>query len=150
MTRVFTPEGASIPVTVVQVEPNFVTQVKSKKTDGYSAVQVTTGAIEERKLKAPQKGAFEKAGVQPGRGLWEFRIEEDEVDKFQIGDRFSVDVFSEGQKVDVRGTSDRQRIRWSHETLELWRWPRHPRQFEGASKTGLDRSESDSWSSFSR
>ncbi len=105
MTRVFTQEGASIPVTVVQVEPNLVTQVKSKKTDGYSAVQVTTGTIADRKLKAPQRGTFEKAGVQPGRGLWEFRIEDGEVGKFQTGDRFSVDVFAEGQKVDVQGTS---------------------------------------------
>lgn len=105
MTRVFTEEGTSIPVTVVQVEPNFVTQVKSKQTDGYSAVQVTTGTIAERKLKAPQKGIYDKAGIQPGRGLWEFRIEEDEVGKYQTGDRFNVNIFAEGQKVDVQGTS---------------------------------------------
>ncbi len=105
MTRVFTPEGASIPVTVLQIEPNYVTQVKSKQTDGYCAVQVTTGSIAERKLSSPKKGTFEKADVRPGRGLWEFRIDENEVDRYQVGDSFRASLFEKDQIVDVHGTS---------------------------------------------
>ena len=105
MTRVFTEDGVSIPVTVVEVQPNYVARVKSELSDGYCAVQVTTGSVADRKLSSPVKGEFSKAGVPPGRGLWEFRMESDEMTDISTGDRFGVNLFQAGQKVDVKGTS---------------------------------------------
>lgn len=103
MTRVFTEEGISIPVTVVEVEPNRVTQFKTEETDGYRAVQVTVG--ERRRpilVTKPQAGHFAKAGVDAGRKLLEFRVDEGE---YQTGHEFTVEVFTEGQMVDVTGQS---------------------------------------------
>ncbi|MBU2706575.1 50S ribosomal protein L3 [Zooshikella marina] len=107
MTRIFTEDGASVPVTVIEVDPNRVTQVKTVDTDGYSAVQVTTGSKRERKrpgrgLNSAEKGLFAKAGVEAGVGLWEFRTEDEEVN---VGDQIKVDLFQAGQKVDVSGQS---------------------------------------------
>src|SRR5512143_214718 len=80
MTRVFTENGVSMPVTVIEVEPNRVTQVKSVAIDGYRALQVTTGARRANRIPKPEAGHFAKAGVEAGRGLWEFRLGDSEGD----------------------------------------------------------------------
>ena len=102
MTRVFTEAGASVPVTVIEVEPNRVVQVKTPEVDGYTAVQVTAG--HQARPKKPLAGHFAKAGAGAGRGLWEFRV--DAIgDEFSPGAEFGVEQFEAGQKVDVRGIS---------------------------------------------
>ncbi|MFV9924922.1 MAG: 50S ribosomal protein L3 [Francisella endosymbiont of Hyalomma scupense] len=103
MTRIFTEDGVSIPVTVVQVEPNKVTQVKTVEKDGYSAVQVTTGFKKRSNVNKPMAGHYAKAGVEPGRGLWEFIV--DAAVEYQVGSFFDATMFEVGQKVDVRGVS---------------------------------------------
>ncbi len=105
MTRVFKEDGASVPVTVVGVDPNRVTQLKSESRDGYFAIAVTTGTVKPEKINAPLRGVFDKSGVEPGRGLWEFRVSEEEISGYSVGDSVDVSLFSEGQKVDVRGTT---------------------------------------------
>jgi len=105
MTRVFTAEGVSIPVTVIEVEPNRITQVKSLESDGYSAVQVTTGSRKASRVVKPEAGHYAKAGAEAGRGLWEFRVEESELGGFKVGDAIQVGIFEAGKKVDVTGTS---------------------------------------------
>lgn len=105
MTRVFTEDGVSIPVTVVEVEANRVTQVKTLETDGYRALQVTTGAKKASRVNKPEAGHFAKAGVDAGRGLWEFRLGTDEGNDIEVGAELKVDVFAENTKVDVTGTS---------------------------------------------
>ena len=105
MTRVFTDEGASLPVTVIEVEPNRITQLKSLDTDGYKAVQVTTGSRKASRVTKPLAGHYAKAGTEAGRGLWEFRLAEDEGNDFELKGEIKVDVFEKGQKVDVQGTS---------------------------------------------
>lgn len=106
MTRIFTETGSSIPVTVVEVLPNRVTQVKTVESDGYSAVQVTTGAVKSTKLTKSEAGLFAKTGIDAGRGLWEFRAENaDLAEDVAPGFEFTVGNFAEGQIVDVTGTS---------------------------------------------
>ena len=105
MTRVFTEEGASIPVTVIEVEPNRVTQLKTEETDGYRAVQVTTGTRRASRVTKPMAGHFAKAGVEAGRGTWEFRLAQGEGDELAAGTEIKVDIFEAGQKIDVTGTS---------------------------------------------
>jgi len=105
MTRVFTEEGISVPVTVIEVTPNRVTQIKNIESDGYRAVQVTTGTRRASRVTKPMAGHFAKASVEAGRGLWEFRLGEDEGEELQIGAEIKADVFAVGQKVDVSGTS---------------------------------------------
>ena len=105
MTRVFTDEGASLPVTVIEVEPNRITQLKSLDTDGYKAVQVTTGSRKASRVTKPLAGHYAKAGTEAGRGLWEFRLAEDEGNEFELKGEIKVDIFEEGQKIDVQGTS---------------------------------------------
>jgi large subunit ribosomal protein L3 len=105
MTRVFTDAGDSIPVTVVEALPNRITQVKTDETDGYRSVQVTTGSRKPSRVTRPQKGHYAKAGVEAGRGLWEFRLESDDGSDLESGGEITVDVFSDGQVVDVIGTS---------------------------------------------
>ncbi|QEM80436.1 50S ribosomal protein L3 [Halomonas binhaiensis] len=104
MTRVFTEDGASVPVTVIEVEPNRVTCVKSVETDGYAAVQVTTGSRKAKHLSKAQAGQFAKAGVEAGRSLMEFRLNEGE-DAPEVGGELTVSLFEAGQSVDVTGTS---------------------------------------------
>jgi large subunit ribosomal protein L3 len=104
MTRVFTEDGVSIPVTVVEATPNLVTQIKSAETDGYSAIQVTTGSRKASRVSKPQAGHFAKAGVEAGRGQWEFRSEGSS-EEFEVGGALTVERFEAGQKVDVTGTS---------------------------------------------
>ncbi|WP_159567593.1 50S ribosomal protein L3 [Budvicia diplopodorum] len=103
MTRIFTEEGVSIPVTVIEIEANRITQVKDLATDGYRAVQVTTGAKKANRVIKPEAGHFAKAGVTAGRGLWEFRLEEGQ--EFTAGQEINVDIFTDVKKVDVTGTS---------------------------------------------
>lgn len=103
MTRVFTEDGQSVPVTVIEVEPNRVTAVKTEETDGYTAVQVTTGAKKANRLSKPEAGNFAKAGVETGRGLWEFRLSGG--DEVNVGEELTVARFEAGQKVDVTGQS---------------------------------------------
>ncbi|MEW6354354.1 MAG: 50S ribosomal protein L3 [Pseudomonadota bacterium] len=105
MTRIFTDEGVSIPVTVIEVDPNRVTQVKTQDNDGYRAVQITCGARRPSRVGKAAAGHFAKAGVTAGRGLWEFRLGDGEGADIAIGNELKVDVFTAGQKVDVVGTS---------------------------------------------
>ena len=105
MTRVFTPEGDAISVTVVSIEPNTITQIKSEETDGYSSVQVTTGSKKEKHLTKPQLGHFKKNSIKPGEGLWEFRVTSDEITELEVGSDLFLEQFEEGQLVDVSGTS---------------------------------------------
>jgi len=102
MTRVFQEDGKSVPVTVVAVDPNRVTQVKTAATDGYEAVQVTMGSRRASRVTKPLTGHYAKAKVAPGLGLWEFRAEAGEL---EIGSELKVDLFAEGEKVDVQGTT---------------------------------------------
>lgn len=104
MTRVFTDDGVSIPVTVIEVDPNRVTCVKTDDGDGYRAVQVTTGTRRASRVTKAAAGNFAKAGVEAGRGLWEFRLE-DGADAPAVGSELTVAVFEAGQKVDVTGVS---------------------------------------------
>ena len=104
MTRVFTEDGASVPVTVVEVSPNRVTQIKEQDTDGYRAIQVTAGNRKTSKVSKSQAGHFAKAGVEAGLGLWEFRLE-DADEAPEVGAELTVERFEPGQKVDVAGKS---------------------------------------------
>ena len=105
MTRVFTDEGASIPVTVIEMEPNRVTQVKSLENDGYAALQVTIGSRRANRVTKAMAGHYAKAETAAGRGLWEFRLGEGEGEGIEVGSEIKVDIFEDGQKVDVTGTS---------------------------------------------
>ena len=105
MTRIFTEDGASIPVSVVEVLPNRITQIKTDETDGYQAIQVTTGTRRASRVTRPMAGHFSKAGVESGRGLWEFRINGDEATEMEVGGEVNVSIFEDGQKIDVTGRS---------------------------------------------
>ena len=105
MTRIFTDEGVSVPVTVIEVEPNRVSQIKTVEAHGYRALQVTTGKRRASRVTKPMGGHFAKAGVEAGRGVWEFRLADDEGKDIELGSELKVDIFSAGQKVDVTGTS---------------------------------------------
>ncbi|VAX11378.1 LSU ribosomal protein L3p (L3e) [hydrothermal vent metagenome] len=105
MTRVFTEAGTSIPVTVIEAEPNRVTQLRTEQTDGYRALQVTTGSRRASRVRKPSAGHFAKAGVEAGRGLWEFRLADGEGENIEVGGEVKVDIFEAGQKVDVSGTT---------------------------------------------
>ncbi|MCH1522571.1 MAG: 50S ribosomal protein L3 [Arenicellales bacterium] len=105
MTRVFSDEGVSVPVTVVQVEPNRVTQGKQNASDGYTALQLTTGERRANRVTKPLRGHFAKAGTEAGRKLWELRVDAETAEKYPAGSELTVEVLQEGQKVDVRGTT---------------------------------------------
>lgn len=105
MTRVYTDEGTAVPVTVIEVLPNRVTRVLTEDANGYTAVQVTTDQRAPARLGKPVAGHFAKAGVEPGKGLWEFRISTDEASGLQPGAELKVDRFASGQFVDVIGTT---------------------------------------------
>ncbi len=104
MTRVFTEDGVSLPVTVIEVEPNRVTQVKDIDSDGYRAIQVTAGQRRASKVSKSEAGLFSKAGVEAGRGLWEFRLTGND-EAPEVGAEITVETFEVGQKVDVTGRS---------------------------------------------
>ncbi|WP_188637231.1 50S ribosomal protein L3 [Halopseudomonas pertucinogena] len=103
MTRVFTEDGVSIPVTVVEVEPNRITQVKTLDTDGYSAIQVTVGERRANRVTKPMAGHFAKANIAAGRSVCEFRL--DDGAEYEAGAEINVGIFEAGQKVDVTGQS---------------------------------------------
>lgn len=105
MTRVFTEEGASLPVTVIEVGPNRVAQVKTSDVDGYRALQVTEGARKASRVNKPAAGHYAKSGVVAGRGLWEFRLDDGEGEDIEVGSELKVDIFEAGQIIDVTGTS---------------------------------------------
>jgi len=105
MTRVFTEDGVSIPVTVIEAQPNRITQVKTVETDGYRALQVTAGSKKPSRVSKPQAGHFANAKVEAGDLLSELRISEVDEEEYQVGSALKVDLFEEGQKVDVIGTS---------------------------------------------
>ena len=108
MTRVFTEDGESIPVTVIEAQPNRITQVKTVETDGYRALQVTAGSKKASRVSKPEAGHFAKAKVEAGDLITEFRLaadEQPEEGEFAAGQEIKVDFFAEGQKVDVIGTS---------------------------------------------
>ncbi|MGN1394513.1 MAG: 50S ribosomal protein L3 [Succinivibrionaceae bacterium] len=124
MTRVFTQDGKSIPVTVIEVEANRVTQIKSVETDGYNAIQVTTGTKKMSRLTKPEQGHFAKAQVEAGRGLWEFRLTEEELANYSVGSEVKVDLFNDTKKVDVTGTSKGKGFagtvkRWNFRTQDM-------------------------------
>ncbi len=105
MTRIFTEAGASIPVTVIEVEPNRVTQVKNAERDGYRALQVTTGTRRAQRVTRPAAGHFSSAGVDAGRGLWEFRLQPGEGEDLVPGGEVTVGIFEAGQLVDATATT---------------------------------------------
>ena len=106
MSRVFTDDGRSVPVTLIEATPNRVTQVKTVEVDGYSAVQVTAGTKRAALVNKPLAGHYAKAKVEAGRGLWEFRVDEGDLGKFAVGGELKADeLFTVGQKVDVAGVS---------------------------------------------
>ena len=103
MTRVFSDDGVSTPVTVIEVEPNRISQIKTVETDGYTAIQVISGSRRTSRVTKPMAGHYRKAGVEAGSGAWEFRV--DSVDDFELGSEIKVDLFEQGQLVDVAGIS---------------------------------------------
>ncbi len=105
MTRLFTEEGASIPVTVIEATPARITQLRTEENDGYRAVQVTAGSKKVSRLTKAEAGHFAKAGVEAGRGLWEFRLRQDEGADLELGGELTVSIFEQGQYVDVRGVT---------------------------------------------
>ncbi|MBQ3775801.1 MAG: 50S ribosomal protein L3 [Ruminobacter sp.] len=124
MTRIFEQDGKSIPVTVIEVEANRVTQIKTKDTDGYTAIQVTTGSKKASRLTKPEAGHFAKAGVEAGRGLWEFRIDDADIANYSVGSEVKVELFNDVKKVDVTGTSKGKGFagsvkRWNFRTQDM-------------------------------
>ncbi len=105
MTRIFTEMGESIPVTVIEALPNRVAQLKTEERDGYRAVQVTVGVQQSNRISKPRAGHFAAADIKPGKGLWEFRLAGVEGDGLALGEELKVDLFQDGQLVDVVGTS---------------------------------------------
>ncbi|MBD3585549.1 MULTISPECIES: 50S ribosomal protein L3 [Salinimonas] len=105
MTRIFTEDGTSIPVTVIEATPNRVTQLRTEDTDGYRALQVTAGTKKANRINKAEAGQFAKAGVDAGRGLWEFRLEDNEGDDIEVGSEITVEIFNDTKKIDVTGTS---------------------------------------------
>jgi large subunit ribosomal protein L3 len=105
MTRVFTDDGASIPVTVIEAQPNRITQVKTVEVDGYAALQVAAGSRRASRVSKPAAGHFAAAKVEAGDLMTEFRLDDADGGEFEKGGELKVDLFEEGQKVDVIGTS---------------------------------------------
>ncbi|MEN4902274.1 MULTISPECIES: 50S ribosomal protein L3 [unclassified Luteimonas] len=105
MSRVFTEDGKSVPVTLIEATPNRITQVKTPETDGYSAVQVTAGSKRAVLVNKPETGHLAKAKVEAGRGLWELRVADDKIADFSVGGEIRADIFEVGQLVDVQGVT---------------------------------------------
>jgi len=105
MTRVFTEDGISIPVTVIEAQPNQITQVKTVENDGYRALQVSAGRRKASRVSKPQAGHFAQAKVEAGDLITEFRLDDADEGDYEAGHEIKVDLFEEGQKVDVIGTS---------------------------------------------
>jgi large subunit ribosomal protein L3 len=105
MSRVYRADGSAVPVTVLEVGPNRITQVKTDDNDGYRAVQVTIGERRPSRVTKPLAGHYAKANVAPGRGLWEFRLDKGEGEALAAGSEIKADIFAAGQFVDVQGTT---------------------------------------------
>ncbi len=105
MTRVFTEDGRSIPVTVIQALPNRITKIKTPDSDGYAALQVTTGTVKPSRISRPVAGQYAAANSEPGEGLFELRVDESRLEEFEPGNEITVETFEAGQFVDVAGTS---------------------------------------------
>ncbi|HEU4774357.1 MAG TPA: 50S ribosomal protein L3 [Lysobacter sp.] len=105
MSRFFTEDGRSVPVTLIEATPNRITQIKSVDSDGYSAVQVTVGVRRAALVNKPEAGHLAKAKVEAGRGLWEFRVADDKLGDFNVGGEIKADIFEVGQIVDVQGVT---------------------------------------------
>ena len=106
MTRVFTEDGVSVPVTLIEASPNRITQVKTQETDGYSAIQVTAGKKRAALVTKPLAGHYAKAKVEAGRGLWEFRVDDAQIGNYAVGGELKADeLFKVGQVVDVAGVT---------------------------------------------
>jgi large subunit ribosomal protein L3 len=105
MSRVFTDDGVSVPVTLIHAPPNRITRIKTVDRDGYSALQVTAGSRKPSRLSKPVAGQYAAVSVEPGEGLYEFRIEADQASEFEAGAELTVERFSAGERVDVVGTS---------------------------------------------
>lgn len=105
MSRLFTEDGKSVPVTLIEATPNRITQVKTPDTDGYSAVQVTVGSKRASLINKPEAGHLAKAKVEAGRGLWELRVGDDVIGDYQVGGEIKADIFEVGQIVDVQGVT---------------------------------------------
>ena len=105
MSRFFTEDGKSVPVTLIEATPNRITQVKTPETDGYSAVQVAVGSRRAALLTKPEAGHLAKAKVEAGRGLWELRVADDKISDFEVGGEIKADIFEVGQLVDVQGVT---------------------------------------------
>ena len=105
MSRVFTEDGKSVPVTLIEATPNRITQIKTVETDGYSAVQITAGVKRASLLNKPETGHLAKAKVEAGRGLWELRVADDKIADFSVGGEIKADIFEVGQIVDVQGVT---------------------------------------------
>lgn len=121
MTRIFTDDGLSVPVTVIEVDPNRITQVKNVETDGYVAVQVTVGSRRASRVTKSEAGHFAKAQTEAGRGVWELRSES--AAELEVGGQLTVEAFEAGQKVDVTGTSKGKGFaggvkRWNFQTQD--------------------------------
>ncbi len=105
MSRVFTEDGRSVPVTLIEASPNRVVQVKTEETDGYNAIQVTAGSKRAALVSKPLAGHYAAAKVEAGRGLWEFRVANDAISGYEVGAELKVDLFEVGQMVDVAGVT---------------------------------------------
>ncbi|HJP37898.1 MAG TPA: 50S ribosomal protein L3 [Gammaproteobacteria bacterium] len=105
MSRVFTDDGASVPVTIIQVLPNRVTRIKTEESDGYSALQVTTGSVKPQRISKAVAGQYAAVSAEPGEGLFEFRVDSTDLAEIEAGAEFTVEHFAAGQIVDVTGTS---------------------------------------------
>jgi len=105
MTRIFLEGGASVPVSVVEVLPNHVTQIKTQEKEGHRAIQLTTGLRKKSRVNKPTAGHYEKANVEPGLGLWEFPVDDKDNTEWTLGAELTVERFNNGQKVDVTGES---------------------------------------------
>lgn len=105
MTRIFTEDGTSIPVTVIEATPNRVTQLRTEESDGYRALQVTAGTKKANRVNKAEAGHFAKAGVEAGRTLAEFRLEDNEGNDIEVGGEITVEIFNDTKKIDVTGTS---------------------------------------------
>lgn len=105
MTRIFCEDGTSVPVSVIQIESNRVSQVKGLEVDGYRAVQIAAGEKKSSKVNKAMAGHYASANMTAGRGLWEFRLGDGEGEELQVGSELTVKMFADGQIVDVQGTS---------------------------------------------
>ena len=105
MTRIFDSSGISVPVTVIALGPNIITQIKTLEKDGYEAVQISYGSKRESKLSKPLVGHYKKNSINPGEGLIEFRINQGELDNLKVGQSLNLDIFKEGEHVDITGTT---------------------------------------------